>query len=69
VVSGSTESMAFSVPELVPHTSKIVHLHEGDLLALGDPGNPSRYIDDASVVTCRIEKIGKLTNPVARLNS
>ena len=69
VVSGSTKSMAFSVSELVSHASKIVHLHEGDLLALGDPGNPSGYIDDASVVTCRIEKLGELTNRVARLDT
>lgn len=67
VVSGSTSNMSFGVAELVAHASKIVPLEKNDLLALGDPGSPTGYIDDASEVTCRIERIGELTNTIERI--
>jgi 2-keto-4-pentenoate hydratase/2-oxohepta-3-ene-1,7-dioic acid hydratase in catechol pathway len=67
VVEGSTADIAFSFEEIFTHVSKIVKLNPGDLVALGDPGNPNRYIDDASTVSCWIENIGELTNPVERL--
>jgi len=67
VVEGSTASLGFSIPEIFAHVSKIIRLEPGDLVALGDPGNPSRFIDDATTVTSRIETIGELTNPVRRL--
>jgi 2-keto-4-pentenoate hydratase/2-oxohepta-3-ene-1,7-dioic acid hydratase in catechol pathway len=65
-VSGSTNQMGFSIPEMISFASNVVHLHENDVVALGDPGDPSRFLDDASEVTCRIESIGELTNPVER---
>jgi len=68
VVEGSTASMGFSIPEIFAHVSKIIKLEPGDLVALGDPGNPSRFIDDASTVTSRIQDIGELTNPVRRID-
>jgi 2-keto-4-pentenoate hydratase/2-oxohepta-3-ene-1,7-dioic acid hydratase in catechol pathway len=67
VVEGTTADMAFSIGELVAHASKIVPLGEHDVVALGDPGHPKKYLDDASSVTCSIESIGELTNPVERL--
>lgn len=67
VVSGTTAEMSFTVAELVAHASKIVPLEENDLLALGDPGSPTGYIDDADEVTCRIEGVGELTNRIVRL--
>jgi len=66
-VSGTTAQLAFSIPELVSFASQITELHENDVVALGDPGNPSRFLDDAESVTCEIEGIGSLTNPVKRL--
>jgi 2-keto-4-pentenoate hydratase/2-oxohepta-3-ene-1,7-dioic acid hydratase in catechol pathway len=68
VVSGSTDTMDFTIGELVAHVSKIVRLQENDVISLGDPSQPTGFLDDASEVTCRVEKIGELTNPVARVD-
>jgi 2-keto-4-pentenoate hydratase/2-oxohepta-3-ene-1,7-dioic acid hydratase in catechol pathway len=38
-----------------------------DVIALGDPGGASVFLDDAAEVTCTIESIGELTNPIERL--
>lgn len=66
-VSGSTAQLAFSIPELVSFASQITRLHENDVVALGDPGDPSLYLDDADSVTCEIEGIGSLSNPIKRM--
>lgn len=65
-VSGSTAQMGFSIPEMVSFASNIVKLHENDVVALGDPGSPSMFLDDAKTVTCEIEGIGELQNPIER---
>ena len=66
-VSGTTEQMAFSIPEMVSFASNVVKLEENDMVALGDPGDASIYIDDADEVTCYVESVGELTNPVERV--
>lgn len=66
-VSGSTSQMAFSIPEMVSFASNICKLHENDVVALGDPGNPTNVLDNADEVTCEIEGIGTLTNPIERV--
>jgi 2-keto-4-pentenoate hydratase/2-oxohepta-3-ene-1,7-dioic acid hydratase in catechol pathway len=66
-VSGTTAQLAFRIPELVSFASQITKLHENDVVALGDPGNASQFLDDADSVTCEIEGVGSLTNPVERL--
>lgn len=66
-VEGSTELLAFSIPELVSFASSIVPLEENDVVALGDPGNPTKFLDDASSVRCSIESIGELENPIERV--
>jgi 2-keto-4-pentenoate hydratase/2-oxohepta-3-ene-1,7-dioic acid hydratase in catechol pathway len=66
-VEGSTAQLAFSIPELVSFASHIVPLEPGDVVALGDPGSPSVLLDEANSVTCTIESIGELTNPVERV--
>jgi 2-keto-4-pentenoate hydratase/2-oxohepta-3-ene-1,7-dioic acid hydratase in catechol pathway len=66
-VSGSTGQMAFTIPEMVSFASNICKLHENDVVALGDPGNPTLFLDDAESVTCEIEGVGELTNPVRRV--
>lgn len=65
-VEGSTSLLAFSVGELVAFASSIVPLEENDVVALGDPGNTTKFLDDASSVTCRVESVGELTNPIER---
>lgn len=66
-VSGSTEQLGFSIPEMVSFASNICVLHENDVIALGDPGNPTTYLDTAQEVTCVIEGIGELTNTIERV--
>lgn len=66
-VSGTTGQMAFTIPEMVSFASHIVPLRENDVVALGDPGEPSKFLDDASEVSCYIEDVGTLVNPVERL--
>lgn len=66
-VHGSTSQMAFSIPKLVSFASQIVSLEENDVIAMGDPGTPEKFLDKADAVTCRIEGIGELTNTVQRV--
>lgn len=66
-VSGSTAQMSFSISEMVSFASNICKLHENDVVALGDPGSPINYLDNADEVTCEIEGIGELTNPIERV--
>jgi 2-keto-4-pentenoate hydratase/2-oxohepta-3-ene-1,7-dioic acid hydratase in catechol pathway len=63
-VSGSTSQLAFAIPELLSFASSIVHLHPGDVVAMGDPGSPTVMLDGANEVTCSIEHHGELTNPI-----
>ncbi|WP_192498512.1 fumarylacetoacetate hydrolase family protein [Halorussus halophilus] len=67
VVSGSTDTMDWTVAELVAHVSKIINLQENDVISLGDPSQPTGYLDDAEEVTCIVENVGELTNPVERM--
>jgi len=65
-VSGTTAQLSFTIPELISFASNIVKLQENDVVALGDPGSPSIFLDEASEVTCSIESVGELTNPIVR---
>ena len=67
IVSGSTAQMSFTIPEMVSFASNVCKLHENDVVALGDPGSPTNFLDDADSVTCEIEGIGELTNPIKRV--
>ena len=67
IVSGSTAQMSFSIPKMVSFASNICELHEDDVVALGDPGSPTGFLDDADSVSCEIETIGTLTNPIKRV--
>lgn len=66
-VSGNTKLMAFTIPEMVAFASQIVPLEENDVIALGDPGSPSKTLDSAESVKASIESIGELENPIERL--
>lgn len=64
VVEGSTETMDWTVGELVAHVSKIIKLEENDVISLGDPSQPTGFLDEAESVTCTVERVGELTNPI-----
>lgn len=66
-VEGSTSQLAFSIPEMISFASNIIKLKEDDVVALGDPGRPSKMLDTAHSVTSSIEGIGSLQNPVEQL--
>ncbi|MFC6864714.1 fumarylacetoacetate hydrolase family protein [Halomicroarcula sp. GCM10025817] len=66
-VSGSTNQMAFGIGEMVSFASHITPLEPNDVVALGDPGNPRRTLDDAESVTASVESIGMLENPIRRV--
>lgn len=59
----STASMVFDIPALIENITKLVTLEPGDILSTGTPEGISP-IRPGDVVTCRIEGIGELTNPV-----
>jgi 2-keto-4-pentenoate hydratase/2-oxohepta-3-ene-1,7-dioic acid hydratase in catechol pathway len=68
---GTTADMIFSVAELVAYLARFIILEAGDLIATGTPAGvgysrqPPRYLADGEDVTCWVEGIGELTNPVA----
>ena len=66
VISGSTSDLRYMYPEMVAHASKLVRLQPGDVISIGSPGidRPKPIIDDAESVTCTVESVGELTNPV-----
>lgn len=64
-VSGTTKQLAFTIPELISFASSIIHLHPGDVVAMGDPGQPSVMLHGADKVTCSIENHGELTNLIS----
>ena len=66
-VEGSTSQMAFSIPEIVSFASSIIELEPNDVVALGDPGNPTKTLDTAESVVCSVESIGELRSPASRL--
>jgi 5-carboxymethyl-2-hydroxymuconate isomerase len=67
--SGNTSDMIFSVAELIAYISRSFTLQPGDIIATGTPGgvgefrDPPVFLKDGDVVTCEIERIGKLENP------
>ena len=64
---GTTDQLDWSPAEIVAHVSKIVPLEPNDVVSLGEPSTEHHYLDEAESVTCRIEGIGELTNPVRRI--
>jgi 2-keto-4-pentenoate hydratase/2-oxohepta-3-ene-1,7-dioic acid hydratase in catechol pathway len=67
VVEGSTDAMDWSPAEIVAHVSKVIRLENGDVISLGEPSTEHHYLDDADRVTCRVEGVAELTNPVRRV--
>jgi 2-keto-4-pentenoate hydratase/2-oxohepta-3-ene-1,7-dioic acid hydratase in catechol pathway len=67
---GNTRDMIFPIGELIASLSEGLTLEPGDLLATGTPSgvgyamSEPQFLKDGDVVTCDIEGIGRLVNPV-----
>ncbi|WP_299822478.1 fumarylacetoacetate hydrolase family protein [uncultured Jannaschia sp.] len=67
---GRTGSMIFDIPTLISSLSEGMTLEPGDILATGTPEGvgyamtPPRFLADGDVVSCEIEGIGRLENPI-----
>lgn len=68
--NSNTQNLIFDIPTLIHVLSQGMTLLPGDILATGTPAGvgmgfkPGKYLRVGDVVTCEIEKIGKLTNIV-----
>ena len=64
--SSNTRHMIFTVAELVSFLSRLVTLTPGDVIATGTPSGvgmaSGRFLQAGDAMTCRIDRIGELTN-------
>jgi 2-keto-4-pentenoate hydratase/2-oxohepta-3-ene-1,7-dioic acid hydratase in catechol pathway len=62
--------MIFTVPETIAFLSRFVTLRPGDLICMGTPGGvgatTATYLQPGDIVETSIEKLGSMTNTVAR---
>ena len=62
--------MIFTVPETIAFLSRFVTLRPGDLICMGTPGGVGdttrTYLKPGDVVETRIERLGAMTNTVAK---
>ena len=69
--NSNTSELVFKTGELVAYLSSIMTLSPGDLISTGTPAGvglgrtPKRWLQPGETMTVEIEKIGKLTNPIA----
>ncbi len=65
-----TSMMIFDVYELVSFCSHLMTLLPGDVIATGTPSGvgvaTGEFLSGGDVITCRIEKIGELTNTLGK---
>lgn len=63
--TGSTETMIFSVAEIISHLSQLMTLHPGDVISTGTPPGvgmgmkPPLYLKAGDVVECEIAGMGR----------
>jgi 2-keto-4-pentenoate hydratase/2-oxohepta-3-ene-1,7-dioic acid hydratase in catechol pathway len=68
--NSTTAQMIFDIPTLIASLSEGLTLDPGDILATGTPSGvgyamtPPNFLKDGDEVTCEVEGIGRLTNPV-----
>lgn len=66
----NTSNLIFDIPTILSDLSKGMTLKPGDIIATGTPAGvgmgftPFKFLNPGDVVSCTIEKIGTLTNPV-----
>jgi 2-keto-4-pentenoate hydratase/2-oxohepta-3-ene-1,7-dioic acid hydratase in catechol pathway len=71
---GNTRDMIFPIQELIASLSEGLTLEPGDLLATGTPSGVGyampepQFLKGGDVVTCEIEGIGRLVNPVTEID-
>jgi 2-keto-4-pentenoate hydratase/2-oxohepta-3-ene-1,7-dioic acid hydratase in catechol pathway len=72
---GDTRDMIFPIAELIASLSEGLTLEPGDLLATGTPSgvgyamSEPQFLKGGDVVTCEIEAIGRLVNPVSEIRA
>jgi len=65
-----TSDLYFGVADLVSYISTVMTLHPGDVIATGSPAgvaffmNPPAFLQPGDLVTCEIERIGRISNRV-----
>jgi 5-oxopent-3-ene-1,2,5-tricarboxylate decarboxylase/2-hydroxyhepta-2,4-diene-1,7-dioate isomerase len=59
----NTSDLLFDIPTVIAFISKYITLDPGDVISTGTPAGIGP-IRDGDTMTCTIQKIGKLTNPV-----
>ena len=64
---GRTKDMVFDVPTLVSYVSHVMTLLPGDVILTGTPAGVSR-IRSGETVSCSVQGIGELRNPVVALD-
>lgn len=73
VQDSSTALMLFPVAELISYCSQHTTLHPGDVILTGTPwgcgefADPPVHLRHGDIVTCEIDGIGALTNPVVHV--
>lgn len=71
----TTADLVHDVPALLTYLSSFMTLETGDVVLTGTPSGvgsgltPPTYLKEGSVVTCEIERLGRLENPVTRCGS
>lgn len=66
--SSSTSKMIFDIPTIIEDITKGITLLPGDIILTGTPAgvgagfNPPKYLKRGDKITCKIDKIGILTN-------
>jgi 2-keto-4-pentenoate hydratase/2-oxohepta-3-ene-1,7-dioic acid hydratase in catechol pathway len=64
-------TLIFDIPTLIATLSQAITLHPGDVIATGTPEgtgmgfDPPRYLRPGDMVDVEVDRIGRLTNPVA----
>jgi 2-keto-4-pentenoate hydratase/2-oxohepta-3-ene-1,7-dioic acid hydratase in catechol pathway len=61
--SASSADLGWGVPEILVYVTSFMTLHPGDLVLTGFPAECARLVP-GDTVTCCVEGIGELTNPV-----
>jgi 2-keto-4-pentenoate hydratase/2-oxohepta-3-ene-1,7-dioic acid hydratase in catechol pathway len=61
--AASSADLGWGVDEILVYLTSFMTLHPGDLVLTGFPAESTR-LRSGDTVTCRVEGIGELTNPV-----
>jgi len=61
--AASSADLGWNVEEILVYLTSFMTLHPGDLVLTGFPAECARIVP-GDTVTCRVEGIGELTNPV-----